>query len=70
MTYGLYLSDHSIPDGVETEMVVLGAVIAQNLPRMTGWHLRACRRIGQTQEECETIQTCVSIRKNVERNAC
>jgi hypothetical protein len=59
ITYGLYLSDHTILDGVETEMVVLSAMIAQNLPRMTGWHLRACRRIGLTQAECETLQLCV-----------
>ncbi|KAF2678589.1 hypothetical protein K458DRAFT_446360 [Lentithecium fluviatile CBS 122367] len=33
--YGLYLSDHRILDVVETEMVVLSGMIAQNLPRMT-----------------------------------
>ncbi|KAL5381139.1 hypothetical protein DPSP01_007393 [Paraphaeosphaeria sporulosa] len=58
ITYGLYLSDHRILDGVETELVVLSGMIAQNLPRMTAWHLRACRRMGLTPEECEVIQSC------------
>ena len=33
ITYGLYLSDHSILDAVDTELVVLGGIMMQNLPR-------------------------------------
>lgn len=60
ITYGLYLSDHSILDDVETEVVVLSGMWCLGLPRMFGWHLRAARRIGITGEECEGIQRCVS----------
>ncbi|KAH7139152.1 hypothetical protein B0J11DRAFT_422293 [Dendryphion nanum] len=61
ITYGLYLSDHRILDGVETELVVLSGIMAQDLPKMTAWHLRACRRIGITMEDCESIQKCIEI---------
>jgi hypothetical protein len=60
ITYGLYLSDHRILDGVETELVVLSGIMAQSLPKMVGWHLRACRRIGMSMEDCEAVQSCVS----------
>lgn len=60
ITYGLYLSDHSILNDVETELVVLSGIMIQNLPRETGWHLRGTRRIGVSKEDVETIQQCVS----------
>jgi uncharacterized alpha-E superfamily protein len=59
ISYGLYLSDHSIIDDVETELVVLSGIMIQNLPRETGWHLRGTRRIGVSVEDVETIQQCV-----------
>lgn len=61
ITYGLYLSDHSILNDFETELTVLGGIMIQNLPRETGWHLRGTRRIGVSREDVETIQQCVSI---------
>lgn len=61
ITYGLYLSDHSILDGVDTELVVLSGIMIQNLPRETGWHLRGTRRIGVSYDDVETIQQCVSV---------
>jgi hypothetical protein len=60
ITYGLYLSDHSILDEVDTELVVLSGIMIQNLKRETGWHLRGTRRIGVGYEDVETIQQCVS----------
>jgi hypothetical protein len=60
ITYGLYLSDHSILDDVDTELVVLSGIMIQNLPRETAWHLRGTRRIGVSREDVETIQQCVS----------
>lgn len=60
ISYGLYLSDHSIINDVETELIVLGGIMIQNLPRETGWHLRGTRRIGVSKEDVETIQQCVS----------
>ncbi|KAM0711908.1 hypothetical protein Q7P35_001278 [Cladosporium inversicolor] len=59
ITYGLYLSDHSILNGVETELVVLSGIMIQNLPRETGWHLRGTRRIGVSFDDVETIQQCI-----------
>ncbi|KAF2113007.1 hypothetical protein BDV96DRAFT_148824 [Lophiotrema nucula] len=61
ITYGLYLSDHTILDGAETELVVLSGIMAQDLPKMVGWHLRACRRIGFSMEDCEAIQRCIEL---------
>jgi hypothetical protein len=60
ITYGLYLSDHSILNDVETEITVLSGIMIQNLPRETAWHLRGTRRIGVSMEDVETIQQCVS----------
>jgi hypothetical protein len=40
ITYGLYLSDHSILDGIDTELIVLSGMILQNLTATTAWHLR------------------------------
>lgn len=60
ITYGLYLSDHSILNDVETEITVLSGIMIQNLPRETGWHLRGTRRIGVSMEDTEMIQQCVS----------
>ena len=60
ITYGLYLSDHSILDGIDTELVVLSGIMIQNLARETGWHLRGTRRIGVGYEDVERIQECVS----------
>jgi hypothetical protein len=59
ITYGLYLSDHSILDDIETELTVLSGIMIQNLPRETAWHLRGTRRIGVSIEDVETLQQCV-----------
>jgi uncharacterized alpha-E superfamily protein len=59
ITYGLYLSDHSILNDVETELTVLSGIMIQNLPRETAWHLRGTRRIGVSMEDVETLQQCV-----------
>lgn len=61
ITYGLYLSDHSILDGIDTELVVLSGIMIQNLRRETGWHLRGTRRIGVSFDDVEKIQQCVSV---------
>jgi len=60
ITYGLYLSDHSILGPVETELVVLAGIAIQNLPLVTAWHLRGARRVGISSEHVELIQQCVS----------
>jgi hypothetical protein len=61
ITYGLYLSDHSILNDVETEITVLSGIMIQNLPRETGWHLRGTRRIGVRVEDVESLQQCIEL---------
>lgn len=60
ITYGLYLSDHSILGPVETELVVLSGIMIQNLPLETAWHLRGSRRVGVSLNDVELVQQCVS----------
>lgn len=60
ITYGLYLSDHTILDKVDTELIVLSGIMIQNLALETGWHLRGTRRIGVSFEDVETIHQIVS----------
>lgn len=61
ITYGFYLSDHSILGPIETELVVLTGIMIQNLPLETAWHLRGTRRVGVSKEDIEIIQQCVSL---------
>lgn len=61
ITYGFYLSDHSVLGPAETELVTLAGIMIQNLPLETAWHLRGTRRVGLSKENVETIQQCVSL---------
>ncbi|KAK0507110.1 hypothetical protein JMJ35_010568 [Cladonia borealis] len=61
ITYGLYLSDHSILDGVDTELVVLSGIMIQNLRHETAWHLRGLRRVGVSSEDVELVQQCIEM---------
>ncbi|KAK3170263.1 hypothetical protein OEA41_009650 [Lepraria neglecta] len=61
ITYGLYLSDHTILDAIDTEMVVLSGIMIQNLKKETGWHLRGTRRVGVSQEDVELVQQCIEL---------
>ncbi|KAK6515091.1 hypothetical protein TWF506_007438 [Arthrobotrys conoides] len=58
ITYGLYLSDHSILSDVETELVVMCGILIQNLNKVTTFHLRGARRVGMSKEEVEQIHVC------------
>ncbi|TPX08092.1 uncharacterized protein E0L32_010292 [Thyridium curvatum] len=55
ITYGLYLSDRQVLDDLDTELVVFGAIMAQNLPTETWWHIRGTRRIGVSKEDTQTL---------------
>lgn len=57
--YGLFLSDHSILNAIETELVVLPAIMIQNLPLETAWHFRGARRVGISKDNVELVQQCV-----------
>ncbi|KAI2792802.1 hypothetical protein POX_b02845 [Penicillium oxalicum] len=59
IAYGLYLSDRQILDDVDTELIALSAVMGQNLPRMTYWHIRGSRRIGISKEDVQMLCDCV-----------
>ncbi|KAG9232605.1 hypothetical protein BJ875DRAFT_505896 [Amylocarpus encephaloides] len=61
ITYGLYLSDHSILGPVETELIVLTGIMIQNLKLPTAWHLRGIRRVGVSQEDVEKLQQCIEL---------
>ena len=61
ITYGFYLSDHSILGPLETELVTLAGIMIQNLPLETAWHLRGTRRVGVSMEDVELVQRCVSL---------
>ncbi|KAK6337652.1 hypothetical protein TWF730_003045 [Orbilia blumenaviensis] len=58
ITYGLYLSDHSVLDGLDTELVVMCALLIQNLAPVSAFHLKGFRRLGVTTEEVETVHVC------------
>ncbi|KAF3161736.1 hypothetical protein TWF225_011082 [Orbilia oligospora] len=58
ITYGLYLSDHSVLDPVESELVVLCGLLIQNLAPVTAFHLRGLRRVGVKMEDVEAIHVC------------
>lgn len=61
ITYGLLLSDRQILDDVDTELVVLPAVMGQDLPRMTYWHIRGTRRLGVSKEDLQMVMDCVHL---------
>ncbi|KAK6355641.1 hypothetical protein TWF718_000034 [Orbilia javanica] len=58
ITYGLYLSDHSILNSVDSELVVLCGLLIQNLAPVTAFHLRGLRRLGVKMEDVEKIHVC------------
>lgn len=57
--YGLHLLDRQILDNLDTEILVLGAVMGQNLPGETYWHMRGLRRLGLPKEDVQMLCDCV-----------
>ena len=61
ITYGLFLGDRQVSDDLDTELVVLSAIVAQNLRLESWWHIRGTRRIGvskaDTQVLVDTVKT-------------
>ncbi|RGP70936.1 DNA polymerase alpha subunit b [Fusarium sporotrichioides] len=55
ITYGLFLSDRQVLDDVDTQLVVLPAIMSQNLPLETHWHIRGTRRIGVSKDDVQII---------------
>ncbi|KAK4209355.1 hypothetical protein QBC37DRAFT_54488 [Rhypophila decipiens] len=59
VSYGLFLSNHRILNMQETELVVLPAIMTQNLRGPTYWYLRACLRVGIEPDEVEAIHQAI-----------
>lgn len=60
ITYGLYLSDRQVlVDDVDTQLVVLPAIMSQNLRLETHWHIRGTRRLGVAKGDVEVVCDCV-----------
>ncbi|KAI9371826.1 hypothetical protein BJX61DRAFT_487283 [Aspergillus egyptiacus] len=61
ITYGLFLSDRQVLDDLDTQMVVLPAIMSQNLRKETHWHIRGTRRLGVTMEDVKIMTECVRL---------
>jgi hypothetical protein len=59
--YGLFLSDHSILDALETQVVLLSGIMCQGLNAPTMWHVRGLRRLDVGVEDAETV--CSAVRR-------
>ncbi|PGH16489.1 hypothetical protein AJ80_05174 [Polytolypa hystricis UAMH7299] len=57
ISYGIFLADHKVLDVVESELVILPAIMCQNLGRAAHLHLRGCLRVSVTRDEIEVIQS-------------
>lgn len=55
ITYGLFLSDRQVLDDLETQLVVLPAIMSQNLRLETHWHIRGTRRIGVSKADTQVV---------------
>merc|ERR1711881_59316 len=49
--YGLFLADESIISGVEMEIAVVPAIMAQDVRGPTYWHVRGLQRLGVSVED-------------------
>lgn len=59
IAYGLHLSDRQTLDDIDTKLVVLPAVMGQNLPRETYWHMRGIRRLEVCKRDVEMVCECL-----------
>jgi len=57
--YGLFLSDHEILSAVETELVIVTAIMCQGIPGPTIWHLRGLRRLDVSEDDTEKVQQAI-----------
>lgn len=61
ITYGLFLSDRQVLDDLDTQLVVLPAIMSQDLRTETHWHIRGTRRLGVTLEDVRVVWECVQM---------
>ncbi|PWY66092.1 hypothetical protein BO70DRAFT_366578 [Aspergillus heteromorphus CBS 117.55] len=61
ITYGLFLSDRDVLDDLDTQLVVLPAIMGQNLRLESRWHIRGTRRLGVEKADVEGVCECVRL---------
>ncbi|KKK15549.1 hypothetical protein P175DRAFT_0498693 [Aspergillus ochraceoroseus IBT 24754] len=61
ITYGLFLSDRQVLDDLDTQLVVLPAIMSQNLKTETHWHIRGTRRLGVPRGDVQILWDCVQL---------
>lgn len=61
ITYGLFLADRAVLNDLETEIVVLSAIMSQDLRTETHWHIRGLRRLGVSLEDARVVWDCVKL---------
>jgi hypothetical protein len=55
MEYGMYLSEFSILNPVETSQVLLASLIPLDVPTQVKWHMRGLIRNGGTDEDIKYV---------------
>ncbi|KAK6359166.1 hypothetical protein TWF696_000332 [Orbilia brochopaga] len=55
ITYGLHLSDHTILDAIDTEILTMTGILIQNQIEPAAFHLRGARRIGISAADVEAM---------------
>ncbi|KAK7733692.1 hypothetical protein SLS53_008159 [Cytospora paraplurivora] len=61
ITYGFYLGDRQTLNDVETETIVLAAIMSQNLKFETHWHLRGTRRLGVSRGDVKVMWEAIQL---------
>lgn len=56
INYGLLLSETTVLDFAETELVILASLIPQAMRKETLWHLRGCLRAGWHPDAVESVR--------------
>ncbi|KAB8077733.1 hypothetical protein BDV29DRAFT_188445 [Aspergillus leporis] len=59
ITYGSFLLDRGVLDDLDTQLIVLPAIMSQNLRTETHWHIRGTRRLGVGMGDVRVLWECV-----------
>ena len=58
--YGLFLSDLTVLDSVEAQIVVLVAILCTGYGAPSIWHLRGLRRLGLGEDQVDAVRNAVA----------
>lgn len=62
IVYGFFFGDRqAVDDDLHVEVIVLAAIMSQDLALETRWHLRGIRRLGATQEDVQAIWDAIAL---------